>query len=248
MMQFLIIVFVWAFLAGVLKFFMRLGCFCKEVTAYSGKEDLKFVHTAESKLARVNIVDSYTKNGVKYLSFTTSVSGERTFLMSEDEYDKHFGKGNDAVDCTIWSLTERNVIYREKYYFYSGIKTKDVKAAIYKLCEPGDMEFRTPYNHLREIKVMVGNGVKFDDGDYDIQAHFGVPWVDDMMSWKYFCSVANDFSKQRYSFLGESDFTTEEIEENKKAIDKVESDIVDICRGLTCGRRRRKKNEQTEEN
>ena len=38
------------------------------------------------------------------------------FLMSEDEYDKHFGKGNDAVDCTIWSLTEWNVIYREKYY------------------------------------------------------------------------------------------------------------------------------------
>lgn len=245
---FLIIVFVWAFLAGVLKFFMRLGCFCKEVTAYSGKEDLNFVHTEESKLARVNIVDSYTKNGVKYLSFTTNVSGERTFLMSEDEYDKHFGKGNDAVDCTIWSLTERNTIYREKYYFYSGIKTKDVKAAMYKLREPGDMEFRIPYNHLREIKVMVANGVKFDDGDYDIQAHFGVPWVDDMMSWKYFCSVANDFSKQRYSFLGESDFTTEEIEEYKKAIDKVESDIVDICRGLTCGRRRRKKNEQTEEN
>lgn len=79
---------------------------------------------------------------------------------------------------------ERNL--PRKYYFYSGIKTKDVKAAIYKLCEPGDMEFRTPYNHLREIKVMVGNGVKFDDGDYDIQAHFGVPWVDDMMSWKYF--------------------------------------------------------------
>lgn len=92
------------------------------------------------------------------------------------------GKGNDAVDCTIWSLTERNTIYREKYYFYSGIKTKDVKAAMYKLREPGDMEFRTPYNHLREINVMVGNGVKFD-----------------------------------------------------------ESNIVEICRGLTYGRRRRKK-------
>lgn len=236
-MKLLIIVLVWAFIAGAMEFLKKRGFFCKEMVAYSGKEDMNFVHTEESKLARVNIVDSYTKNGVKYLSFTTSVSGERTFLMSEDEYDKHFGKGNDAVDCTIWSLTERNVIYREKYYFYSGIKTKDVKAAIYKRREPGDMEFRTPYNHLREINVMVGNGVKFDDGDYNIQAHFGMPWVEDMGSWKYFCSVTNDFSKQRYSFLGESDFTAEEIEEYKKAIDRVESDIVDICRGLTYGRR-----------
>ena len=65
--------------------------------------------------------------------------------MTEDEYDKHFGKGNDAVDCTIWSLTE------------------------------------------------------------------------------------------------ESDFTKEEVEEYEKAVDKVESDIVEICRGLTYGRRRRKK-------
>ena len=69
------------------------------------------------------------------------------------------------MDCTIWSLTERNTIYREKYCFYSGIKTKDVKTAMYKLREPGDMEFWIPYNHLREIKVMVANGVKFDDGD-----------------------------------------------------------------------------------
>ena len=239
-MKLLIIVLVLVLIAGAMEFLRKRGFFCKEITAYSGKEDFYLAHTAESKLARVNIVDSYTKNGVKYLSFTTNVSGERTFLMSEDEYDKHFGKGNDAVDCTIWSLTEMNVIYREKYYFYSGIKTKDVKAALYKLCEPGDMEFRTPYNHLREIKVMVGNGVKFDDGDYDIQAHFGEPWVEDMVSWKYFCSVADDFSKQRYSFLGESDFTTEEIEEYKKAIDRVESEIVNICRGLTYGRRKNK--------
>lgn len=240
-MKLLIIVLAWAFIAGTMEFLRKRGFFCKEITAYSGKEDLNFVHTKENKLARVNIVDSYTKNGVKYLSFTTSVSGERTFLMSEDEYDKHFGKGNDAVDCTIWSLTERNTIYREKYCFYSGIKTKDVKAAMYKLRELGGMEFRIPYNHLREIKVMVANGVKFDDGDYNIQAVFEEPLYDDMMSERYFSSVANAFSKQRYSFLGESDFTAEEIEEYKKAIDRVESDIVEICRGLTYGRRRRKK-------
>lgn len=144
-MELLIIVLVLVLIAGAMVFLKKRGFFCKEMVAYSGKDDMNFVHTAEKKLARVNIVDSYTKNGVKYLSFTTNVSGERRFLMTEDEYDKHFGKGNDAVDCTIWSLTE------------------------------------------------------------------------------------------------ESDFTKEEVEEYEKAVDKVESDIVEICRGLTYGRRRRKK-------
>lgn len=113
-MELLIIVLVLVLIAGAMVFLKKRGFFCKEMVAYSGKDDMNFVHTAEKKLARVNIVDSYTKNGVKYLSFTTNVSGERRFLMTEDEYDKHFGKENDAVDCTIWSLRRKAILLRKR--------------------------------------------------------------------------------------------------------------------------------------
>ena len=70
--------------------------------------------------ARICIEDTYTKAGVKYYVITTDGSGFSRFILSEDEYGEYIGLGNDAVDCTIYTLYCASDIYKD-YYFLEDI-------------------------------------------------------------------------------------------------------------------------------
>ena len=64
----------------------------------------------ENAMARITIDDSYKKAGVKYYEFYTDLTYNKKFTLSEEEYDKYIGAGNDAVDSTIYSLDAKTVI------------------------------------------------------------------------------------------------------------------------------------------
>lgn len=211
-------------ICGISEICLSKGLLDKEIMAYAGKEELDVKLEKENKLARIKIEDSYVKGGVKYLIFTTDVSRQRRFLMSEEEYDKHIGKGNDAVDCTIWRLTENNEVYRAKYLGYPGIDCEDVIKGIQKI----DVSWE--YGGSDCVCVTSAYGKRFRCGDYCITLQCkeeGVVY--------YYSFAENNMKIERYSFLGETDFTEEEVEEYKTLLDKAGKDIVEICRVLSCG-------------
>lgn len=219
---------------------VRLGYMSKEVTAYSNEDDLKIEHTKESKLARIHIVDSYTKGGEKYIVFKTDVSGWHQFTMSEQEYDKYIGLGNDAVDCTIWQLTADNVIYEEKYIQHKGIKRKDIENGIGK-SDISDILWHHNCGENSCIVVDRAYGKRFQEGTYYIDVLCGV-----QKGTNYYSYIKNNLRVKRLSFLGKTDFSEDEIKEYKAALDKTGKKIVNICRGLTYGEKRRKKTKVVE--
>ena len=75
----------------------KIDGFGKEVNRYKSQEDINVTHTSKSVVAKIEIIDEYTKDGEKYFELRTSVTGDEIFTYSEREYDKIFGLGNDAL-------------------------------------------------------------------------------------------------------------------------------------------------------
>ena len=67
---------------GSLMFFVT-GCGNKKFDLYQGSQDIKITRKSDSGTARINFSDTYKKGGEKYFIFTTDITGEQEFTLSE---------------------------------------------------------------------------------------------------------------------------------------------------------------------
>lgn len=88
----------------LLLMFFVTGCGNKKFDLYQGSQDIKITRKSDSGTARINISDTYKKGGEKYFIFSTDITGEQEFTLSEKKYDEYIGNGNDAVDYTSYNM------------------------------------------------------------------------------------------------------------------------------------------------
>ena len=210
--------------------FMMTGCCDKVITSYSDNPKIKTEHTSENKVARITITDSYTKSGIKYYIFTTNVSGTRKFILSEKEYDEYIGLENDAVDCTIYYLSLQSEVCKYKYWLISK----------YKL--PYNRGFGE--NYFYYLDDLLGNTPEIiEKTSYQIKKAYDssgneVIFNEDYPEYKILMDSNPEVDKEqinasmnlyRYSFVGENDFSKDDIAQYTDVMENVNKGI---CREI----------------
>ena len=155
--------------------------------------------------------DSYRKNGEEYYEITTSVSGINVYTFSEKEYEAAFGIGNTAVDCEIYSLTMTvNIVDYEPSILGSQVKR-------ISLDELQSYE-NNPLGLQMNFTIIEPNTLTYQkenkDGSvskYIVERH--LTNKGDTLTVK--------LKETRFSFLGESDFTEDEIKEREESLDQL---------------------------
>lgn len=219
---------------GMLMLFVFFVCsfFCINLYRLKSRvisnSDIVVEHDSIEQMARITIKDQFTKDGIKYFVFTTDVSDNKEFTMSEIEYDKYIGLGNDAVDCTIYKLNLEMPIYEYKTAIGSNLPSKYYEAD--KLWDIFDK-----INDVQTYGLTVANDstiyikntckTNFDMYNYKVFVHTeksnSILIGDD-------CTLNEKMTLKRYSFIGESDFSEEEISDYCEIMKNVKTNIVNI--------------------
>lgn len=206
----------------LMAFFMT-GCIDTEVFAYSNKEDIVMETSFCEKMARIEITDTYTKNDMKYYVFETDISGDDTFTLSEEEYDKYIGLGNDAVDCTVYKLTCHSDVFSYNYHF--GLPNGklhddcqvlwDLVSASENIRSYGSVVFGNDYIHIYRT-----SGMEFNYGDCILRCTCDNDRAD----------VTVDVEISHYSFAGDTEFAKEDIDQYKEVLNNLYLELVGLCR------------------
>jgi len=187
--------------------------------SYESIEDIKVSHSQKSDVAKVTIVDTYIKGGETYYELTTSVSGTELFTFSQKEYNEIFGEGNTAVDCEIYTLELNAKITNYQAPIFSKYNKLDMK----KLTKYKD----NPYGF---------KSVYIPTASYDMYCQFSSSekegtyfnyYINCYSSLREGTTLTIEYSECRYSFLGEEDFTEEEIAYYKNNIDEINRYILE---------------------
>ena len=202
--------YVFVLLSLIMATFLT-GCNTKITDEYESVEDISVEHNSSNEMARITIKDEYTKDSIKYFVFTTNVSGDKKFTLSEADYDKYIGIGNNAVDCTIYNLKLNTTLLN-----YDGLIIPN------SALPTGSNDYQTLWDTIDKIDNVDANypaipsfyissayGTDFTYGEYQIY----VPYKSKTMN--------EEINLRRCSFAGESDFTEEEIDDYKQIMDKV---------------------------
>lgn len=185
------------------------GCNDKETYTYSSKEDIQVEAYSVDKLARITIADTYKKNDVTYYVIQTDVSGDREWTLTEAEYDEIIGLGNDAIDCTVHYLKCNSKIISQSYHSLWG-SVLDIELS--KVLSEFDVKYHTfPSTGIKSIYDM-----KFNSGEYYIDT---TQTAEEEL-------VKSKLTLKRYSFVGESAFTEEEIDAYVEFMHKINSETV----------------------
>lgn len=198
-----------------------------QVYSYQDTSDISVHHDADSGLARITIKDSYSKAGTAYYIFTTDVTGDTEYTFSEEQYDATFGLSNDAIDCQIYTLTLEAPVLQYKPNFcrlsplnYFGSEDLPEYGPYADATLTGSPSF-----------VFLYNGVVNSD-DYweryfqrDVSKEVSV--INEYPGSGSIYSLSCKMKLTRYSFLGEEDFTEEEIESYKEELDELSSFVLD---------------------
>lgn len=200
--------------------FVTLFYYCRNGTKVVQYEDMEDIivayHTKESDVAKITIESTYVKDGETYYDFTTSVSGNSVYTFSQAEYNDTFGEGNTAVDCEVYKLKLEADVIGYKSLLRSRIDNVDIVKMVDYMDNPYGFEYTYSYPFTY----------------YDTMCHlFSASKMNTSSS--YSCYSINNYAslredllavgllEYRYSFLGEKDFTDEEIIERKENVDKL---------------------------
>ena len=208
------------------------GCSSDSVQKYTGTEDIETEHHTQEKLAKISVRDTYTKDGITYYEISTTAT-DNTYTYTEQEYDEIFGLENDAFDCEIYSLsmtsdiikhTNRNVFD----YLFDNQWFEPMKNTFYKLLNNNeDIAFTDGYS----IRQLISPSSEADD----YMKLICETYSDDDVTLAVYLKrnsqnqlVYSTLYSTRYSFLGESDFTEEEIDGYRKELDEVNRYILSM--------------------
>lgn len=191
---------------------------------YSGMEDINVEHHVQTQLAKIEIVDIYVKDGVTYYEIMIPVIGNTVYTYSEQEYDDTFGLENTAFDCKIYSLCMKSdVIGREYSSFFSYFFNVGYIAVLKNIFES-----------LPESNTMLLSDISFtttgDDKKYicDSLSNDGITFATFCQNELAGSKIYSSVSATRYSFLNETDFTTEEIQKYKQELDMMNNHIAQL--------------------
>lgn len=197
-----------------------------QVYSYQDTSDISVSHDADSKLARITIKDSYSMSGTEYYIFTTSITGDTEYTFSEEQYDAAFGLSNDAIDCQIYTLTLEAPVLQYKPNLCGKSPLNYFGSEYLPEYEPyADAALtRTP-------SFVLSNGVDYSGDSWeryfqkDVSKEVSV--INECPGSGSICSLSCKMKLTRYSFLGEEDFTEEEIESYKEELNDLSSFVLD---------------------
>lgn len=207
----------------LLLMFFLTGCCNKKFDLYQGSQDIKITRKSDSGTARINISDTYKKGGEKYFIFTTDMTGEQEFTLSEKKYDEYIGNDNDAVDYTSYNIQFETSLYKyRKNIFTSIYSNQDNTVEIINSLEKypdievyKENETSVTYSSLY-IKKYQDN--RFNKTDYTVSSE---------SDSKYFTGRSTErLNVTHYSFMGEHDFTDDEVNHYCKVMDEISNNIL----------------------
>jgi len=148
------------------------------------------IETTE-KIGRIEFYDNYTMDGIKYFEIKTSLTGEKIFTYSEEEFNKVFGEGNDAFKTKVYKY-ENKVSFAEKQ---PGLYLPKSELGTYFRC--------VPYTNIPYKKASVNS--------YSTEAKIIDGLWPYLMCEKRFGRAEAIITVERFKFLNQNDFTEEEI-------------------------------------
>ena len=181
--------------------------FDKRVYAYSdnSRNDISVECTTNTELARITIVDDYVLAGETYYIFKTNVSGNEKFTLSESDYIKYIGEGNNAVECTIYKLSLVSDVYSYKYNLFSDMDLYSNSDIAEILSENENISFVMTDETYAFPYIKNAYNYKFEDMD---SFTYAICKSDD-----YTKSVISKMELYQYSFVGDDGFSNNEINE-----------------------------------
>lgn len=181
---------------------------------YNGIDSIDVSHTSEKTFIRIYIEDTYVMGGEKYYIFKTSETGETEFTLSETDYNKYIGEGNDAVEGYVYKLA----LESELLHFTN------------KISHISDKHLRICTDALYNLNTESTGQVPLNDTDYkyyntDLYSISITPEL--MHKIKPNTIIMSELKICRYSFLGENDFTDKEITTFKEDFDSKNLKIIE---------------------
>lgn len=190
--------------------------FGSQISKYNGVSDITVEHNTESVTGKIEIIDTYTKGGEKYLEIKTSVTGNEVFTFSQAEYDSIFGEGNDAFDTQVYELKTKSDIVKYKDNFLEMCKIT--------FCKKEDL---TSYLSDNGIVLETTNLFPSSTGEWFVKYLYLNESIkvgrkiEKNRRGKDYESLVSEYKETRYSIFGESDFTEDEIQGLLNQQDKI---------------------------
>lgn len=138
--------------------------------------------------------------------------------MSEKKYDEYIGNDNDAVDYTSYNIQFETSLYKyRKNIFTSIYSNQDNTVEIINSLEKyPDIEVDKENYSFLYIKKYQDN--RFNKTDYTVSSE---------SDSKYFTGRATErLNVTHYSFMGEHDFTDDEVNHYCKIMDEISNNIL----------------------
>lgn len=229
----IVIIIVFIFFMGLC--FLISKFFSKPAVSYDSMDDIMVYNTESTEIARIEIVDTYTLAGENYYIFTTDLTGSEKFTLSESEYEEIIGAGNNAVECIVYELQIESNIYSYEYSVFPKHKLSDISdvAWIVSNCgydeafrnfaglksnEPVEKAYYLPDSTILKLPNYTGR----DNNTFYL-------YLEDNKN-DNLVSLTSHLKVYKYSFLGESNFTEEEISKYKGLVDDISTRIAKGCK------------------
>lgn len=193
----------------------------KKIFQYDSLKDMEITQDVQSVLAKIEIIDTYIKNDVQYYEIKTTATGDEIFTYSEKEYDEIFGLGNNAFDCEVYTLfiqvpvikyESRKVLNISEldYFSIEDLEGYEFRNVVISASESGDVWRVECLDLSTENKNVQVINKHPNDREHELYTQI---------------------KERRYSFLGEINFTDNEIKEYQKELDSFNKSIIEDFNG-----------------
>lgn len=189
-----------------------------ELYRYSDTSIIDVEHTSEFKVGKVEEIDRYTKGGIEYIEISTTATGNNVYAISEEEYDKYIGIGNDAFDCEVFYLYLLSKVFEYNHNIFGESDLEDIDIDFLneyaKECNL-DYKFTTIPELGRDKTICVtSDGITIE-----------INFTSDMDRSKDI--IYTSMEQTRYAVFGKEDFSEEEIGMYIRKMDEINKFILD---------------------
>ena len=196
-----------------------------EVTKMDASTDIAFTHTMEEVEGRITILEEYQKNDEKHYTINTDLDNHTTKHTARDkldisvtasEYDKMFGKGNNAFDTNKYQLDLEVPIVEytpETNKMTDLIKNASMENPLERsvgIIQKGFFDTRAA-EYFKYHDAVEQYPFSYNDCYVEVTGR-----EDDFSGMIRPSRAILHITVSRYSAFGQQDFTEEEIEEFKQ--------------------------------
>lgn len=205
-----------------------------QVYSYQDSSDIEMSHETGTEFARITVKDRFRKDDTDYYIFTTSITGDTEYTFSEEQYDAAFGLSNNAFDCRYYTLTLTAPVvqYKPNLFGKSSVSSLEFELSNLPVYEPYIPYFDDAINNTDTSGSIFSAAIDRPDNYEEkfFQRDAGKEVVIKKSAPKGYGSTHSlscEIKLTRYSFLGEEDFTEEEIASYKEELDDLSHFVMD---------------------